>query len=175
MPRNVGTGNPPPLPVPKKKKKNIKRILTTKGTENRSIDSYYTSFSFILSLAISQPYTCSTHTNHYCSSHQEKEHSTCFSPPSPKNMACSATSTTLISSIAAAATTTKSMAFPISKNITLPNSFFGTRKSFQSRAPRSISLTRGSHSRSTFVVKASVSFFSDSLVFMTQIPISLTI
>ncbi|KAF9664892.1 hypothetical protein SADUNF_Sadunf16G0065200 [Salix dunnii] len=69
-------------------------------------------------------------------------------------MACSATSTTLISSIAAAAAT-KSMASPFSQNITLPNSFFGTRKSFLSRVPRSISLTRGSHSRNTFVVKAS--------------------
>ncbi|KAJ6756119.1 THIOREDOXIN PEROXIDASE [Salix purpurea] len=72
-------------------------------------------------------------------------------------MACSATSTTLISSIATATTTatTKSMASPFSKNITLPNSFFGTRKSFQSRVPRSISLNRGSRSRNTFVVKAS--------------------
>ncbi|KAJ6303878.1 hypothetical protein OIU77_017705 [Salix suchowensis] len=67
-------------------------------------------------------------------------------------MAYSATSTTLISSIAT--TTTKSMASPFSKNITLPNSFFGTRKSFQSRVPRSISLNRGSRSRNTFVVKA---------------------
>ncbi|CAK7341985.1 unnamed protein product [Dovyalis caffra] len=72
-------------------------------------------------------------------------------------MACSATSTTLISSIAAATATatTKSMASPLSKTLTLPNSFFGTQKSFQSRAPRSISLTRGSHSRKTFLVKAS--------------------
>ncbi|EEF32207.1 2-Cys peroxiredoxin BAS1, chloroplastic [Ricinus communis] len=69
-------------------------------------------------------------------------------------MAYSAASTTgLISSIAA---TTKSMATPISKpSQTLTTSFFGHRKPLQSRAPRSISLNRVSHSRKSFVVKAS--------------------
>ncbi|KAF9680820.1 hypothetical protein SADUNF_Sadunf06G0161200 [Salix dunnii] len=73
-------------------------------------------------------------------------------PPPPKNkMASSATSTPFISSIAAA----KSMATPLCKTLTLPNSFSGTRKSIQSRVPSSISLTRGSHSAKSFVVKAS--------------------
>ncbi|XP_061963334.1 2-Cys peroxiredoxin BAS1, chloroplastic-like [Populus nigra] len=66
-------------------------------------------------------------------------------------MACSATSTSFISSIAAA----KSMATPLSKTLNLPNSFSGTRKSIQSPVLRSISLTRGSHSAKSFVVKAS--------------------
>ncbi|KAJ6914568.1 hypothetical protein NC651_016750 [Populus alba x Populus x berolinensis] len=66
-------------------------------------------------------------------------------------MACSATSTSFISSIAAA----KSMATPLSKTLTLPNSFSGTRKSIQSPVLRSFSLTRGSHSAKSFVVKAS--------------------
>ncbi|XP_011046881.1 PREDICTED: 2-Cys peroxiredoxin BAS1, chloroplastic-like [Populus euphratica] len=66
-------------------------------------------------------------------------------------MACSATSTSFISSIAAA----KSMATPLSKTLTLPNSFSGTRKPIQSPVLRSISLARGSHSAKSFVVKAS--------------------
>ena len=77
----------------------------------------------------------------------------CPPPPPKKKMASSATSTPFISSIAAA----KSMATPLCKTLTLPNSFSGTRKSIQSRVPRSISLTRGSHSAKSFVVKASVS------------------
>ncbi|KAJ6330550.1 hypothetical protein OIU76_009192 [Salix suchowensis] len=68
-------------------------------------------------------------------------------------MASSATSTPFISSIDAAAA--KSMATPLCKTLTLPNSFSGTRKSIQSRVPHSISLTRGSHSAKSFVVKAS--------------------
>jgi peroxiredoxin (alkyl hydroperoxide reductase subunit C) len=49
------------------------------------------------------------------------------------------------------------MATPLSKTLTLPNSFSGTRKSIQSPVLRSISLIRGSHSAKSFVVKASVS------------------
>ncbi|XP_050228917.1 2-Cys peroxiredoxin BAS1, chloroplastic [Mercurialis annua] len=67
-------------------------------------------------------------------------------------MACSAASTTaLISSIAA---TSKLTPGPISQTLTLPSSFFGHRKPLQSRSPRSISLNRTSHSRRSFVVKA---------------------
>ncbi|KAG6770338.1 hypothetical protein POTOM_026016 [Populus tomentosa] len=47
------------------------------------------------------------------------------------------------------------MATPLSRTLTLPNSFSGTRKSIQSPVLRSISLTRGSHSAKSFVVKAS--------------------
>lgn len=47
-----------------------------------------------------------------------------------------------------------------SQSVAIPRSFSGLRKPIQSRVPRSVSFTRGSHSRRSFVVKASVSHLS---------------
>ncbi|XWS43357.1 hypothetical protein CRYUN_Cryun16bG0096100 [Craigia yunnanensis] len=69
-------------------------------------------------------------------------------------MACSATSTTaaLISSNPRAFSPKSK---PSSQSLPLPNSFTGLRGPLLSRVARSVSLSRASHSRKTFVVKAS--------------------
>ena len=71
-------------------------------------------------------------------------------------MACSAASTALLSLNPKAFS---SVSKPLSpKTLTIPKSFDGLiRKPFQSPVPRSISLSRGSHLRKSFVVRASVS------------------
>ncbi|XP_042940751.1 2-Cys peroxiredoxin BAS1, chloroplastic-like isoform X2 [Carya illinoinensis] len=73
-------------------------------------------------------------------------------------MACSAAFTTLFSSNPRAFSSkpVASISNPFSQTLTIPTSFTGLRKPLQSHVPRSISLTRGSHSRRTFSVRASV-------------------
>uniref|UniRef100_A0A2N9IJK2 thioredoxin-dependent peroxiredoxin n=1 Tax=Fagus sylvatica TaxID=28930 RepID=A0A2N9IJK2_FAGSY len=66
----------------------------------------------------------------------------------------SATSTTLFSANPKAFSTKSANLFS-SQTLTIPKSFNGLRKPLKSNTPRSISLTRGSHSRRSFVVKAS--------------------
>ncbi|XVE96320.1 hypothetical protein REPUB_Repub02eG0211300 [Reevesia pubescens] len=70
-------------------------------------------------------------------------------------MACSAASTTaaLVLSNPSRALSPKSK--PISQSLALPNSFTGLRAPLLSRVARSVSLSRASHSRKSFVVKAS--------------------
>ncbi|KAF5473500.1 hypothetical protein F2P56_010106 [Juglans regia] len=74
-------------------------------------------------------------------------------------MACSAASTTLFSSNprAFSINSASPISNPFSQSLTIPKSFIGLRKPLQSHAPRSVSLTRGSRSRRSFVVRASVS------------------
>jgi len=74
-------------------------------------------------------------------------------------MACSAASTALSSNPGAfstkAAAPMASISKPFSQTLTIPKSFNGLRRPIQSHAPRSLSLSRGSHSRRSFVVRAS--------------------
>ncbi|KAE8098626.1 hypothetical protein FH972_016671 [Carpinus fangiana] len=75
-------------------------------------------------------------------------------------MACSAASTALLSSNPGAFSTKAaapmaSISKPFSQTLTIPKSFNGLRRPIQSHAPRSLSLSRGSQSRRSFVVRAS--------------------
>ncbi|XP_022940528.1 2-Cys peroxiredoxin BAS1, chloroplastic [Cucurbita moschata] len=76
-------------------------------------------------------------------------------------MACSAataTATALFSSNPSAfpaKSNAPTASAPSSRNLALPKSFVGLRKSFQPSAPRSISSSRGARSRRSFAVRAS--------------------
>ncbi|KAG2683064.1 hypothetical protein I3843_10G015700 [Carya illinoinensis] len=72
-------------------------------------------------------------------------------------MACSAASTTLFSSNprAFSINSASPISNSFSQSLSIPKSFIGLRKPLQSHAPRSVSLTRCSRSRRSFVVRAS--------------------
>ncbi|XVF55828.1 hypothetical protein PTKIN_Ptkin06aG0067800 [Pterospermum kingtungense] len=69
-------------------------------------------------------------------------------------MACSATSTTTAALISANPRAFSPKSKPSSQSLPLPNSFTGLRAPLLSRVARSVSLSRASHSRKPFVVKA---------------------
>ncbi|KAL5538151.1 hypothetical protein UlMin_042803 [Ulmus minor] len=104
----------------------------------------------------------SDHTHSYplnTTSPSQPETSNHNSITSPKRaaMACSAASTALVS-FNSKAFSSKSMASASnhvsSQTLTFPKSFNGLRRPFQSAVPRSVSLSRRSHSRKSCVVRA---------------------
>ncbi|OMO68513.1 Alkyl hydroperoxide reductase subunit C/ Thiol specific antioxidant [Corchorus olitorius] len=70
-------------------------------------------------------------------------------------MACSAASTTTAALISSNPRAFSAKSKPVSQSLCLPNSFTGSRAPLISRVARSVSLSRNSHSRRSFVVKAS--------------------
>ncbi|GLT90088.1 hypothetical protein SLE2022_080400 [Rubroshorea leprosula] len=71
-------------------------------------------------------------------------------------MACTATSAAaFVSNARVLSPKSVPVAKPVAQSLTVPTSFTGLRRSLQSRVSRSVSLSRGSHSRKSFVVKAS--------------------
>ncbi|KAJ4705374.1 2-cys peroxiredoxin [Melia azedarach] len=72
-------------------------------------------------------------------------------------MACSAASATATATAFASSNPKafSSSSVSPSQTLTIPRSFSGLRKPLQTRVPRPVSFTRGSHSRRSFVVKAS--------------------
>lgn len=85
-----------------------------------------------------------------------------------RKMACTATSAAaFVSNARVLSPKSVPVAKPVAQSLTVPTSFTGLRRSLQSRVSRSVSLSRGSHSRKSFVVKASVSAFRcSSLIFL---------
>ncbi|GKV31901.1 hypothetical protein SLEP1_g40558 [Rubroshorea leprosula] len=70
-------------------------------------------------------------------------------------MACAATSATaFVSNARVLSPKSAPVVNPVAQSLTVPTSFHGLRRSLHSQVSRSVSLSRGSHSRKSFAVKA---------------------